>query len=446
MDLAQKFAAEMVASGVSMEALAAAFKAAKAGADAPKKDDKLISTQAQAERAWTGVRRVKNAVGLYLKKDSPGAGSWVRRYWFNGKRRWMGLGALKAVPLKDALKKAREFDTLRDEGKDPLVLKRSGTRGALVGDTWTFKTATLSYLKAHAPAWKHPRAEQVWRSPIEKYAFPVIGDMPLDDIEVWHVNDVMTRAVDGGAPAVADRIRLRIEQILNAAITLKKRNGKAPNPASIDLIKTLRPMKGEKRENFRRIALDDAPAAFRKVAALAANSTMLSAFVFQISTAARPSEALQAQWSEIDLDKGLWTVPAVRMKGGKEHIVPLSPCALSALERQAKVRVSDAVFPGQGGAPISYGAFSAAARGLERDHALDVGTPHSWRSIFRDAAEDRCGFQPHTAEAALAHSLGKVEGAYRRETAVETRRGLMTAYANWLTGEGESNVVTFKRA
>ena len=264
--------------------------------------------------------------------------------------------------------------------------------------------------------------------------------MPLDDIRVEHVDAVMTAAVNGGAPKVAPRIRLRVEQIINAATALGRRNAELPNPASVKLIKAVRPTKDDdKRENFRRIKLADAPAAIRKVMSLAANSTPLSALVFMIATAARPSEALGAKWDEIDLEKRLWTVPAARMKGGKEHVVPLSPVALAALDRQAGVRCGDAVFPGLGGSPMSYGAFAAAARGLD----FDLGTPHSWRSIFRDAAEDKCGYLPHTAEAALAHSLGKVEAAYRRETAVEARRGLMDAYARWLMGEG-ANVLAFK--
>jgi integrase len=434
-DLMQKLAAQIVAKGISMAALAAAVEEIRAKG-APRRD-KLIATQAQAERAGAGKYRVKKAEGLYLKKGESGSGSWFRRYWINGRRREMGLGSLGKVTLVEAINKAGEFAVQYKAGNDPLDLKRGATAS---GDKWIFETATKEYLKAHAPSWKHPRARQVWFSPIEKYAYPVIGKMLLDDIKVGHVDAVMTAAVQGGAPAVAPRIRLRIEQIINAAIAKGKRNADLPNPASGKLIKAVRPTRDDdKRENFRRIELADAPAAFRKLQTLAANSTMLSALVFMIATATRPSEALGAKWSEIKLDAKLWTVPTARMKGGKEHVVPLSPVALAVLDRQDKVRVSDAVFPGIGSAPVSYGAFSAAVRALE----FDVGTPHSWRSIFRDAAEDICGYRRETVEAALAHSLGKVEAAYRRETAVETRRPMMAAYADWLT---ESNVIELKRA
>jgi integrase len=432
-DLVRDIAAQLKAAGISM----GAFAAAAAKLDAPK--SKLIATQPQAEKAGPGKYRVKNAAGLYLKKGANGSGSWFRRYWYKGRRREMGLGALANVKLVEAIKKAGEFAVQYDKGKnDPLALK-----GVTVGGEWNFEMATKSYVEAHAPSWKHARAREVWFNPIKKYAFPVIGRMLLDDIRVSHIDAVMTAAVNGGAPAVAPRIRLRIEQILNAATALGKRDADLPNPASGKLIKAVRPSKGEKGENFRRIKLDEAQAAFRKVAELAKDSTMLSAFVFQIATALRiGEEVIKAKWDEIDFEKKLWTVPAERMKMEKPHAVPLSPVALAVLERQKSVQVSDAIFPGANGAPVSYGAVSAAVRALP----FDVGTIHSWRSIFRDTVQDILGFPPHLAEAALAHSLGKVERAYRRGNDPEPRRPMMEAYSAWLTGESVDNVVAFKRA
>jgi integrase len=142
---------------------------------------------------------------------------------------------------------------------------------------------------------------------------------------------------------------------------------------------------------------------------------------------------------EVDLDKKLWTVSAARMKTNKEHIVPLSDAALAILKRQATVRTGDYLFPGRGAGKPSYVNFATGPKTA----GFDAGAPHSWRSIFRDAAEDKCGVRRETAEACLAHSLGAVEGAYRRETGVETRRGAMTAYAAWLMDEGKGNVVAF---
>jgi integrase len=144
---------------------------------------------------------------------------------------------------------------------------------------------------------------------------------------------------------------------------------------------------------------------------------------------------LGARWDQIDLDKKLWMNPV--SKTGKLLPVPLSPIALAILERQAQVRTGDAVFPGRDCSPGCYSAFAATPKKA----GIDIGTPHSWRSIFRDWAEDFGGFRRETAEAALGHSLGAVEKAYRRETGVEARRTMMAAYAIWLGSEGEDNVV-----
>jgi integrase len=251
----------------------------------------------------------------------------------------------------------------------------------------------------------------------------------------------MTAAEEGGAPRVAGRIRLRIEQVINAAIAKGWRSPTLGNPASAKLVKAVRPTgRRAADEHFRRIPLDDAPAVFRKLRVLSEDSTAISAWVWTIATAARPGEeALKAQWSEVDLHKKLWTVPAARMKGGKAHIVPLSSVALAVLERQARVRTGDAVFPGLSGSPLSYTAFSRAPAKA----GIDAGSPHSWRSIFRDACGDRLRVDRDLAEAALSHTLGAVEGAYRRETAIDARRPVMEAYANWLMGEGV-NVIAFK--
>ena len=147
-----------------------------------------------------------------------------------------------------------------------------------------------------------------------------------------------------------------------------------------------------------------------------------------IATAVRPSEALNARWDEIDLGKKLWTVPPSRMKSNRKHVAPLSSLALAVLERQAKVRAGGAVFPGPHSSPLNYTSFASAPRKA----GVDAGTAHSWRSIFRDACGDRLRVDRDLAEAALSHSLGGVEGAYRRETAIEARRPVMESYANWL--------------
>jgi integrase len=170
--------------------------------------------------------------------------------------------------------------------------------------------------------------------------------------------------------------------------------------------------------------------------------------LFHIACASRPSETLYARWSEIDLDKRLWTVPAARMKSDREHIVPLSQCALEVLERRDRVRVrtGDAevdsaalVFAGATGRALNYTLF---ALGPKRA-GIDGGAPHSWRSIFSDWRGEKTNFARELAEFALAHLVPGVAGDYQRETAPQRRYELMEAYGKWLTSD--SNVVRFQK-
>jgi integrase len=445
---ATAIAAAMQTSSISVEAVIAAL--AELGETKKKPALKPISKQDQVARARPGVHPVRNVVGLYLRKGEGESGAWFRRYWSNGKRREMGFGAISGphkVTLEQARDKAIDFDNERRQGNDPLELKRAAARAkaqaalpAARQEQWNFKTATEEYLKSHGKAWKHARSQEIWYSPLARYAYPLIGEMPLDDIGVGEIDKIMTAAVEGGAPKVAPRIRLRIEQILNAAIVKGKR--KPGNPALIGLIRAIRPMPKRKGEHFRRIEIAEAPAAFQRLKELAADSTQLSAFCFMILTAARPSEALNATWGEIDLDKRVWTVPKERMKGGKPHVVPLSSLAITILERQKGVRVSDAIFPGRSKGPVSYANFVWSA-GKERI-GLDAGSAHSWRSIFRDWAGDIGRVDRDLAEAALAHALPNVEGSYRRGSAIEARRPEMEKYAAWLM-KPPAKVVTLEK-
>jgi integrase len=462
---ATAIALAMQTSGISAEAVLAALEGLKRQpAESPPKPPKKISNQDQIAKLKPGVYPVRNAVGLYLRKGEGESGAWFRRYWSNGKRREMGFGPISGthkVTLEAARDKATVFDNERRQGNDPLELKRAAARARMQAampaedqDRWNFKTATEMFLRAHESSWKHPRASKTWFNPIERYAYPVIGNMALNDIGISHIEKIMDAAAAGTigrdgkprpAPKVAPRIRLRIEQIINAATVRGKRSATLPNPASVKLINAIRPKTKHKGEHFRRIEVADAPMAFRRLRELATlddGSTALSALCFTILTAARPSEALNASWGEIDLEKKLWTVPAARMKGGERHVVPLSSLAIAVLERQARVRTGDAVFPGRDKAPVSYASFSRAAAST----GFDVGSPHSWRSVFKDWATDIAEIARDTSEAALAHKLPPVEGAYRRERAVPARATAMESYAAWLLDKaGTGKVVKLEK-
>ena len=221
------------------EALASLFTETKT-----EKAKKPISTQAQAEAAAPGLHRVKDAVGLYLNKGDGDAGSWFHRYWFGGKRREIGLGALAGTSLVEARKKLAEIVALRNAGKDPIVARRAAKLAAadaaraeeIAANKWTFKVAVEDYLAAHVGSWKRADAKRVWHGPFVRYAYPVLRSMPLDDIRVEHIVAVMNACTEASVKATGIKLRGHIEQVLNAAIAKGQRNASLGNPASVRLV------------------------------------------------------------------------------------------------------------------------------------------------------------------------------------------------------------------
>jgi integrase len=227
-----------------------------------------------------------------------------------------------------------------------------------------------------------------------------------------------------------------------------QRDAALGNPADAGVISAGRPKGEVGTEHYRRINLDDAPSVFARLMGLAADNVAVACWAFMASTAARPGETLAARWNQIDFDKKLWMNPApktkktskkAKMETAKPLAVPLSSAALRILDLAKAFGSGDLIFPSRGGGKLAHSTFAVAPTRA----GIDAGSPHSWRSIFRDFAEDIGGFRRETAEVALGHSLGAVEKAYRRETGVEARRPMMAAYANWLTGEDDGNVVAF---
>ncbi len=403
---------------------------------------RTISTALQAANAKPGVHKVAGAPGLYLKVGGADAASWFWRYRLGGKRREIGLGSRDAVSLADARKRVTALAALRDKGVDPIVERRRERAENLAksraAQPIAFRQMAEAYLEAHAASWRHRYARQVWLNPLVAYAFPVIGDLPLDQIELSHVLAVMDAAEQAGAQETARRVRGRIERVINAAMAKGRCDAARRNPADAKLIAATRPTRRSPgaRPHYRAVRVDGAPEVFRALACQ--DGSAFSAWVFMIATAARPSEALGARWQEVDLDRRLWTLPAARMKSAREHVVPLSTAALAVLKRQACVRTGDAIFPGRSGSPLSYNSFATAPAKA----GIDAACPHGWRSVFRDWAGDIGEISRDLAEAALAHSLGATEGAYRRLTAVERRRAVMEAYARWLNDDN-AKVVAF---
>jgi integrase len=380
--------------------------------------------------------------GLYLLVRSADARFWVFRYKVAGRMREMGLGRAgadaAAVTLAEARAKAAGLHRLVRGGMDPLEQRTAEAAAAkaaaqaAAARAITFRAVTRFYLDAHEASWRNPKHRQQWSNTLDTYAMPNFGDLPVAIVGTAHVLAAL-EPIWRTKPETAARVRGRIETVLDYAATREWRSGE--NPARWrGHIANLLPARGKVAPVEHHAALPWREiAAF--VAALRGQAGMARhALEFAVYTAARSGEALGARWGEIDLAAALWTVPPDRMKGAREHRVPLSGAALEVLAQMAPLRPAQGdayVFPGaQAGKPLSNMAMSMVLRRMGRGDL----TVHGFRSAFRDWVGEATTAPREVAEAALAHALGdKTEAAYARGDLFEKRRELMAAWAAFCT-------------
>lgn len=369
--------------------------------------------------------------GLHLLVKESGARSWVYRFMLKGKSRDIGLGA--AGPGGISLADARDTrDALRlkvKAGVDPLEERQqqaaeadAEAQAARVAQV-TFKDVAKGYIAANEDSWRNAKHRQQWRNTLDSYVYPEIGDMPVGEVETAHVLRII-EPIWKTKPETASRIRGRIETVLDSAKARGYRQGENPARWRGHLAQILPARTKLSRGHHKAMPYQEIPAFVRSLHTRDAVAAL--ALEFTILTAARSGEVLGATWGEIDLEGGIWTVPAERMKAAKEHRVPLSSRVLEILEC-VKALESDYLFPGARGGRLSGMAMAMLMRRMK----VDV-TVHGFRSGFRDWAAEQTGYAHEVAEMALAHSIGNaVERAYRRGDLFDKRQRLMNDWAKY---------------
>lgn len=386
--------------------------------------------------AEPGMHFVGGVQGLALQVTAGAGRSWVLRATVGGKRREMGLGPYPEVTLAAARDKAREARELIRQGIDPVEKKRAAQSAlrAAIAAAMTFDECADAYIKAHEAGWRNIKHGQQWRNSIKQHASPVLGEMQVRDVALPQVLKVL-EPIWTTTNETASRLRGRIEQVLDWATARGLREG--PNPARWrgHLDKLLaKPSKVNNREHHAALPVGEAGAFMVRLRR--AEGIGARALEFAILTAARSGEVRGVTWAEFDLDGKVWTVPAARMKAGKEHRVPLSPEALALLQTLPKGEADALAFLAPRGGALSDMTLLAVLRRLEVP-----AVPHGFRSTFRDWAAERTNYPRDVAEMALAHAIGdKVEAAYRRGDLFEKRRRMMADWAKFLA------VVEVKRA
>lgn len=392
--------------------------------------------------------------GLYLQVGAGGNKSWLFRFMRHGKAQAMGLGALHAVSLAEARGKAADGRKLLAAGMNPLDAKKDEqvqARLAIAKGT-TFEACAKAYIEAHKAGWRQERHAKQWDQALAKHAYPVIGKLPVQAIDTALVVKVL-EPIWQKKTETAKRLRGRIESILDWAKVREYRQGENPARWRGHLENLLaRPSKLIKVEHFAALPYTKVNAFLQSLEGQAGMGA--EALKLVIYTACRSREVLEATWDEIDLTDKIWTIPAERMKTGKEHRVPLTPPVLAILRdmKREQERFSDDgthptsyIFPNaKGDAPLSNAVMLAL---LKRMNRKDI-TVHGFRSSFRDWAAEQTNFPREVAEAALAHALqSRVEAAYRRSDLFDKRRLLMEKWARYCQqeqSEGSGKVLEMK--
>lgn len=369
---------------------------------------------------------------LYLRVAQGGSKQWVLVYRRDGKWREMGLGGIGDVSLKQAREIADQHRFSLSQGGDP-IRERRAARAKIP----TFGELADEVVAGLIGGFRNVKHGDQWVMTMKVYAAP-IRSLPVDQIGTEDILKVL-RPIWIEKRETATRVRGRIEKVLDAATAKGFRQDANPARWKGHLDTLLPKQEKLSRGHHAAVPFGDVPAVVKRLQLVSGLSAR--ALELTILAAARTGETIGATWSEIDFEAKVWTVPAERMKAGKEHRVPLSDRVVEILK---EVRVPSAakdgnVFPGKGPKGLSNMSLTMALRRLKIEPEPTV---HGFRSSFRDWAGEATTFPREIAETALAHTVGdETERAYRRGDALEKRRAMMEAWAKFCCGEATANVV-----
>ena len=381
-----------------------------------------------------GLHPIGGVAGLMLQVSPTGTRSWLLRVKVGDKRREIGLGAFPGVTLALAREKAQATRDDIAKGIDP-VAQRAAARQTIVEQqqeekalNWTFRRCAEAYIKAKKPGWRSVKHGTQWENTLAAYVYPVIGDVLVRHVNIAHITNIIEPHWATKNETI-DRVRNRIELVLDWATVRKLRSG--DNPAR---------WKGN---------LDKAGFADRKIvgavtghralpagelfafmqALKAVPGTSARCLEFVVLTACRSGEARLATWAEIDTKTKTWAIPGMRMKSGRPHSVPLSDEVVALLESLPRLEGTDLVFPGaKEGKPLSDMSLSAVMRRMGVD-----AVPHGFRASFSSWCASSTAYPSEVREMALAHAIGDgTVAAYQRSDLFEKRRNLMADWAKFL--------------
>lgn len=368
--------------------------------------------------------------GLRLVIRATGTKSWVLRFQLGNRRRDLGLGGYPGISLQEARQLAADQRQLLRKGVDPFehrkAIRDAAEQVTLVN---TFKACAEAYIESHRHGWKNAKHAWQWSNTLERFAYPVCGDKDVSEIDTSDIKNILS-PIWNTKTETATRVRSRIENILDAAKALGFRDGE--NPARwrghLDKIFPAKP-KSKRVVHHPAMPFQDVPSFFERLNKSKASSAR--ALKVTIHTALRTSEVLGGEWSEVDLKKKIWTVPAARMKMEKDHIVPLTDSVVAIFTAQVGLS-KKYIFPGaKPGETLSNTSMLMLMRRMKSSEY----TVHGFRSSFTDYLSEMHNVSRDVREMALAHAIeSDVEGAYRRGDLFRKRKVAMQIWSDYLDG------------
>mgnify|MGYP001553416882 CR=1 FL=1 len=388
---------------------------------------------------------VGGVAGLHIQLAASGARSWILRVKVGDKRRDIGLGGFPTVTLSQAREKAREIREKIESGIDPIE-ERKRLRAQLVASQkrgLTFEDAVDRFLAIKMDSFSNAKHRQQWGNTLRSYAVPDLGKLLVQDIETQDVLRVLD-PLWKGKTETAKRLRGRMEAVLAWATVSGHRSGENPARWAGNLKELLpAPSKIKGESHHPALQLEDAHRWFQSLRNLKGNGTR--ALELLSLCALRSSEVRKLMWDDYDVDKSMITIPAARMKAGKEHRIPLAAEAAELLNSLPRFHDNQLIFPAARGGTLSDMTLSAT---MKRLHLADLETggqgfidraskrpavPHGLRSTFRDWVAETTDFPGDMAELALAHKISSsVEASYRRGDMLEKRRRMMSDWSDFL--------------
>ena len=363
--------------------------------------------------------------GLFLHVRPSGAKKWLQRYTFQGRRREIGLGSAKIVPIATARKNAHQNLVLVSEGIDPIEDKK---QDSIIPK---FEVAARKVYEDNRPTWRNAKHAAQFITTLETYAFPVIGNMSVKEINSSHILRILSPIWVTKAET-AKRVRQRLSTVFKYCVAQQWRTD---DPANIAIVEAL-PNPKRKVQHRKSISYNDVASFIETVSKSSAGLSTKLGLEFLILTATRSGEVRNACWNEVN--GSIWTIPAERMKAGVAHRVPLPSRCIKILEEAKTIsQGSGFIFEGtKPNKPLSENTFNK----LMKELGLEVHA-HGFRTSFRTWTQEKTNYPREIAEAALAHSLrDKAEAAYARSDLLEKRAEMMEAWAQYISAEASEIV------